>query len=132
VASLEEVGCVYKVVVCGPTGAELVEVAPAGSTQVVVAAEVGLSEAALVELAVAKVVVLVAVAELAAGETCLQLALHCKSESFYMEACTRYHHIFQSLSFAACSTFHFYLSLVAASSSFCDAQLSTLLCHSEC
>jgi hypothetical protein len=100
-------------VVCGSTGSELTEVVPAGATLVVVAAEVGLVEAALVGPAAAEVVVLVVVAGLAAAEASLQLALHHKSDSFYMEACTRYHCIFQSLSFAAHSTYHFYLSLVA-------------------
>jgi hypothetical protein len=108
------------------------EVAPAGATLVVVAAEVGLAEAALVGLAVAEVVEVVVAAELDAEEASLQLALHHKSDSYYMEAHTRYYHTFQSLNFAAHSTYHFYLSLVAASSSFYDAQLSNLLRHSEC
>jgi hypothetical protein len=113
-AGLEEAGCAYESAVGNPTGVALVEVAPTRARLEVVVAKVGLAEATLVGLAVAEV-------ELAAAEASLQLALHCKSGSFYMEAHTRYCHIFQSLSFAACSTHHFYLSLVAASSSFYDA-----------
>ncbi len=115
-----------------PTGAELAVLAPTWARLEVVVAEVGLAEAAFVGLAAAEVVELVAAAELAAAEAGLQLALHRKSDSFYMEARTRYHCISGSLSFAARSTYHFYFSLVAASSSFNDTQLSTLLCPSKC
>ncbi len=81
-------------------GAELAVVVPAGARLEAVVAEVGLAEVALVGLATAEV-------ELAAAEASLQLALHRKSESFYTEAHKRYRRIFQSLSFAVCSTYHF-------------------------
>ena len=86
-------------------------------------AGVGLAEAALVGLAALEV----AVAGLAAAKAKRQLVLHCKSGSFYTEACTRYHRITQSLFSVVCSTRHFYLSLLAFSFSFYDAQLSNLL-----
>jgi hypothetical protein len=97
----------------------------------VVMAEVGLAEAALVGLAALEVAGQAAAAELAAAEAKRQLVLHRTSCSFYMEAHTRYHPIAQSLSFAACSTRHFYQSLLAFSFSFYDAQLSNLLRHLE-
>ncbi len=86
----------------------------------VVMAEVGLAEGALVGLAALEV----AVAGLAAAEAKRQLVLHRKSG-------TRYHRIAQSLFFVVCSTRHFYLSLLAFSFSFYDAQLSNLLRHLE-
>jgi len=131
-ARLEEAGCAYKSAVGDPTGAELAEVAPTRARLEVVVAKVGLVEAALVGLAATEVVELVAVAELAAAEARMLVALHRKSDSFYTEALTRYHCIAQSLSFAAGSTCNLYLSLIAASFSFYDSQLSNLLCHLEC
>jgi hypothetical protein len=89
-------------------GTELVEVQHPGAVLVVVAAKVGLLQAALVGLATAEVVGLVEAVELAATEASLQLGLFPRHDSFYREAHTRYHRIFQSLSFAACSTYHFY------------------------
>ena len=108
---MEEASCIYESAVGDPTGVELAVVAPTGARLEVVVAEVGLVEAALVGPAAAEV-------EFAAAEASLQLALHRMSDSFYTEASTRYHCIFQSLSFAACSSYHFYLSMVAASYSF--------------
>jgi hypothetical protein len=85
---VEEAGCIFESVVGDPTGAELAVVAPTRAWLEVVAAEVGLTKAALVGLAAAAAI------ELAAVEASLQLALHRKSDSFYMEAGTRSHHIF--------------------------------------
>ncbi len=120
---MEEAGCVYKSAVGDPMGAELVVVAPTRARLEVVVAEMGLAEAALVGLAAAEVEI--------AAEASLQLALHRKSDSFYTEAHTRYHRIFKSLHFAACSTYRFYLYWVAASS-FYEAQLSILIRHLGC
>jgi hypothetical protein len=121
--SLEEVSWDYEAAVCAPTGAELVEVLPAGATLV------GLMEDAPAGVSVVVVVESVEVAEPAAAEASLQLALHRKSDSFCMEARIRYHHISQSCASAVWSTYHFHQFLLATSSSFYDAQLSTLLCH---
>jgi hypothetical protein len=129
-ASLEEAGHVCKSAVGGPAVAELAEVAPPLARLEVVMAEVGLGEAAPVGLAALEVVGLVAAVELAAAEAKRQLVLHRRSSSFYKEAHTRYHGIAQSLSSAACSTHHFYLSLLAFS--FYGKQLSNLLRHLEC
>ncbi len=107
--------------------AELAEVAPPLARLEVVMTEVGLAEAALVGLAALEV----AVAGLAAAEAKRQLVLRRKSSSFYSEARTRYHRIAQSLFFVVCSTRHFYLSLLASTFSFYDAQLSNLLCRLE-
>jgi hypothetical protein len=111
----------------GVAVAELAEVAPPRAGLEVVMAEVGLAEAALVGLAGLEVAGQAAAAELAAAKAKRQLVLHRRSCSFYMEARTRYHHIAQSLFFVVCSTRHFYLSLLAFSFSFYDAQLSNLL-----
>ncbi len=96
-----------------PAVVELAEVAPPLARLEVVMAEVGLAEAALVGLAALEVAGQVAALGLAAAEAKRQLVLHCRSGSFYMEAHTRYHRMAQSLSSAACSTRHFYLSLLA-------------------
>ncbi len=125
-AGLEEPGHVCESAVGGIAVAELAEVAPPLARLEVVVAEVGLAEAALVGLAVLEVAGQAAAAELAAAEAKRQLVLHHRSCSFYMEARTRYHHNAQSLFFVVCSTRHFYLSLLAFSFSFYDAQLSNL------
>jgi hypothetical protein len=125
--SLEEPGHVCESAVGGMAVAELAEVAPPLARLEGVMAEVGLAEAALVGLAALEVARQAAAAGLAAAEAKRQLVLHRRSCSFYMEARTRYHHITQNLSFAACSTRHFYLSLLASSFSFYDTQLSNLL-----
>jgi len=122
---LEEASCIYESAVGDKTGVELALVAPTRARLEVVVAEVGLAEAALVGPAAAE-------AEFAAAEASLQFALHHKSDSFYTEARTRYHCIFHSLSFAACSSYHFHLSMVAASYSFYHSQLSILRCRFEC
>jgi hypothetical protein len=133
-ASLEEPGHVCKSAVGGMAVAELAEVVPPLARLEVVMAEVGLAEAALVGLAALEVAGQAAAAELAAAELAAakakrQLVLHRRSCSFYMEAHTRYHRyhrIAQSLFFVVCSTHHFYLSLLASSFSFYDAQLCNL------
>ncbi len=131
-AGLEDAGHVCKSVVGGIAVAELAEVAPPLARLEVVMAEVGLAEAALVGLAVLEVAGQAAAAELAAAKAKRQLVLHHRSCSFYMEARTRYHRIAQSLFFVVCSTRHFYLSLLAFSFSFYDAQLSNLFHCLEC
>jgi hypothetical protein len=104
---------------------ELVEVEQRRARLEVVMAEAGLAEAALVGLAALEVAG--HLAEPAAAKAKTELVLHRKSCSFYMVARTRYHRIAQSLFFVVCSTRHFYLSLLASSFSFYDAQLSNLL-----
>ncbi len=128
---LEDAGHACESAVGGITVAELAEVAPPLARLEVVMAEVGLAEAALVGLAALEVAGQAAAAGLAVAEAKRQLVLHRRSCTFNMEAHTRYHHIAQSLSFAACSTRHFYLSLLGSSFSFYDTQLSNLLRHLE-
>ncbi len=82
-AVLEVVGWVYELDVCIAVGPELVEVQPAGAVLVVVAAKVGLLEAAPVVVAVAVIVESVEVAEPAAAKASLQLALLPKHGHLY-------------------------------------------------